>query len=185
MLHSLNCVLRSLRYVSGLWAIVFLSLFACGDNITVVDPACEPTLGEAEVQLGVGEPNDFELITDGHELPLYALQGGQLFAVNLLLHGMVPGDPLDRKNECNTEIQFSVFNEAGTRIDSQIVERLGFEYTDAGHVLRRHVAVFLDGSREEIEALYGTTVRMKVDVSDFLGATTSDEAQIFVLEGVF
>ena len=56
------------------------------------DPACEPTLGEAEVQLCVGTPTEFELITDGHELPLYVGQGGNLFGVNLLLHGMVSGE---------------------------------------------------------------------------------------------
>ena len=177
-------MLQSPRLGFGLWALTLFALVACGDNLAP-NPMCEPIPGEVSVELGVGGFEDFELISDEVELPLYALQGGQLFAVNLLLHGMAPGDPLDRAHECNTEIQFTVINETGTRIDSRIVETLGFELGDAGYTLRRHIPVFLDGTRAEIEALYGTTVRMKVEVSDVLGATASDEATVLVLSGDF
>jgi hypothetical protein len=157
---------------------------ACGDNLET-DPLCQPVPGDPAVEIGVGLDGMFEALSDGDEMPLYVFQGSNQFVVNLAISGLAPGDPEDPENECNPEFQFSAFNGGGERMDFQIMERAGFQLGESGYTLARLRSVQIEGSTDEISALYGTSVRISVSITDALEQTVTDQVTITAIESDF
>jgi len=139
--------------------------------------------GGLTVELGTGSI-DFEPVTDEQDLELHAgPQGGHHFIVHARAQGLVPGDPSQPGQTGNPSTLFEVFDGDGAKIDADFPPyRLGYK-DDGNGWFELPSGRILQVLEEVVPQLYGSRVRITVQVEDTLGASGRDERWVHVIEG--
>ena len=171
----------SMRHRGVIALILFGTLAAaCGEGGGKPDTGVAP--GDAWVELGTGVTS-FEAVAANSDQTLVAgPQGGHHFIVTARMRGLQPGDPTMPGTIYNPSTRFTVWNEDGEQLDiDPPAYRLGYEETDdgmfvlpSGHIIQVR--------EEEVAALYGGRVKIRVEVEDATGATASDERWVRPME---
>lgn len=146
----------------------------------VAAASCGAAPGEGVVELGTGALA-FETLADEQQLGIIAgPQGGYHFIVHARIQLMSPGDPAEPVTTPAT--LYKVFREDGTQIDKQNpAYHIAYEDTGDGWFT-------LPGGRiaqienEEVPAIYGQRVRIRVEVRDESGRTASDEKWVVAFD---
>ncbi len=147
-----------------------------------------PDAGLETVELGTGTVS-FEPLIENQELTLIAgLQGGYHFVVHARMKEMLPGDPSRPGQLGNPITQFLIFKEDGTRIDIRTPPyRLGYREATggfydlpSGRILQLDQDLVIDQAL--VPEIYGTKVRLRVEVRDAQGKRATDERWIIAVE---
>jgi len=159
----------------GFIALILLATSACGGGGGGGKPDSAVTPAGAWVELGTGT-DAFEAIEPESELVLVnGPQGGHHFILSARMHGLQPGDPTMAGTAINPRTRFSVWNEDGEQLDvDPPAYRLGYEEVDDG-VFALPGGHIIQVREEEVAALYGVRVKLKVEIEDAAGALVSDE----------
>jgi hypothetical protein len=178
-------VLRMMQLSMRSWFSILLAVGCGGED---PDPnACIPDLiayrgnGETNAQVDVGTGRDaFEDLTDNGVIPLiHGPQGGYHLLLNARVYDMETGDPLDYASGPLT--LFSVFANDNERLDL-FTCAIEFPYvaSGAGYQLDRSLAVILPN--ELVPAIYGQTVRARVEVLDRNDRFGVEEVDVVVID---
>ena len=164
-----------------IWLILLATFaFACGEGGGKPDTGVAP--GDAWVELGTGTSSFEEVPAEGELVLIAGPQGGHHFIVTARMRGLQPGDPTMPGTIYNPSTRFTVWNQDGDQLDiDPPAYRLGYEETDdgmfvlpSGHIIQVR--------EEEVTALYGGRVKIRVEVEDATGATASDERWVRPME---
>jgi hypothetical protein len=159
---------------------ILLAAAGCGDDGGEADAHVEP--GDAWVEIGAGDTEFEELAAESDMILVAGPQGGHHFVLHARMGGMVPGDPTQPGLIGNPSTRFTVWSEDGERVDVDPPPyRLGYEEaTDGAYVLASgHIIQVIE---EEVAALHGARVRVRVEVSDVNGESASDERWVVAIE---
>ncbi len=166
--------MRASRYPLVL---LLLAMISCGSSSgTTVDA------GSVAVEIGTGT-TEFEPLAEDESVVLYAgPQGGHHFIVHARVRGLLVGDWQMPGQIGNPATLFSIYNEAGEAVHLERPPyRLGYR---AG--LEEWAALpsgrIVEVKEGAVAALYGSRVRLVVEVRDVSGATGSDERWVQVQE---
>lgn len=173
---------RRIMWRLGVIALILLGTLtlACGGGGGKPDSGVAP--GDAWVELGTGTTS-FEPVAADSDLTLVAgPQGGHHFIVTARIRGLQPGDPAMPGTIYNPSTRFTVWSEDGEQLDiDPPAYRLGYEQADdgmfvlpSGHIIQVR--------EEEVAALYGGRVKLRVEVEDSTGASASDERWVRPME---
>lgn len=145
-------------------------------------PDSAVTQGDAWVELGTGTVGFEELEPDSDLVLVAGPQGGHHFVLNARMRGLQPGDPEMPGTVQNPSTRFTVWSEAGDQLDIDPPPyRLGYEAVGDG-VYGLGSGHIIQVREEEVAALYGTRVRVRVELTDADGATASDERWVVAVE---
>lgn len=131
--------------------------------------------GDAWVELGTGAV-DFEALEPEGDITLVSgPQGGHHFVVSARMHGLQPGDPSMPGTTQNPSTRFSVWSEAGDQLDVDPPPyRLGYQPVGddvyalpGGHIIQVR--------EEEVPAVAGARVKIRVELEDATGTRVTDE----------
>ncbi len=141
-----------------------------------------PDGGPLTVELGTGTL-DWEPVTAEQDLVLVAgPQGGHHFIVHARAQGLVPGDPAQPGQSGNPHTTFRVFDEDGLQVDLDFPPYvLGYRESTGGWFVLPSGRI-LQVTESEVPRLYGSRVRITVQVEDVLDATGADERWVHVIE---
>lgn len=156
-------------------ALIFLATSAgCGGG-DGGKPDSAVTPADAWVELGTGT-SAFEEVAPDSELVLVAgPQGGHHFILSAKMHGLQPGDPANPGTVYNPSTRFSVWSEGGEQLDVDPPPyRLGYEEVADG-VYALPGGHIIQVREEEVDALYGGRVKLRVEIEDAAGAKVTDE----------
>ena len=154
--------------------ILFATSAGCGGGGGgKADSAVTPA--DAWVELGTGT-TDFEAVAeDSDQLLVAGPQAGHHIIISAKIHGLQPGDPMNPGTIYNPATRFSVWSEAGDQLDIDPPPyHLGYEEVADG-VYALPGGHIIQVREEEVAALYGGRVKLRVEVEDANGATVSDE----------
>ena len=108
-------------------------------------------------------------------------QGGYHFIVQARIAEMAPGDPATPGQAQNPSTTFSCFRADGKQIDKRYPPyRLGYGQSAAGW-FELSSGRILQIDNGEIPALYGTRVRIALEVRDSVGHQAKDERSVRVV----
>ena len=169
---------------------VLLGLFltACGDGGSSMPDAradafvfvdIDAQVGGGSAELGTGT-TAFEAMVDDQELGLVTgPQGGYHFIVHSRIREMDPGDAVRPGLAENPITLFRAFDASGIQIDLMFPPyHIGYEQDDtdpALYVLPSGRILQIDKTAAEIDAFYGSRVRLTLRVSDVEGRVATDE----------
>ena len=154
---------------------------ACGpSNGGGPDSAVTPTGAWAEI--GTGTVGFERLAEDGDMLLVAGPQGGHHFIVTARMHGLEPGNPEEPGSTYNPATRFSVWSESGEQLDIMPgAYHLGYEEAGDG-VYELRGGHIIQVREEEVAALYGARVRVRVEITDPSGSKVSDERWVVAIE---
>ncbi|HEU5061345.1 MAG TPA: hypothetical protein VFU21_32695 [Kofleriaceae bacterium] len=123
-----------------------------------------------------------EVPADSEQVLVAGPQGGHHFIVSARIRGLQPGDPESPGTIYNPSTRFTVWSEDGEQLDiDPPAYRLGYEEAGngmfvlpGGHIIQVR--------EEEVAALYGGRVKVRVEVEDSTGARASDERWVVPVE---
>ena len=145
------------------------------------DVGDESSPDDSTVELGTGT-TVFEPVGEESELVLEAgPQGGHHFVLHARISGMAPGDPTQPGLVGNPTTRFSVTAEDGARLDIGMAPyRLGYELVDGEYVLPSgRIAQVREAA---VPSLYGSRVRIDVQVTDAAGESAMDGRWVIAVE---
>jgi hypothetical protein len=142
-----------------------------------------PDAGPLAIELGTGAEEGFEPIVDGQELGLVTgPQGGFHFLVHARAKGIAPGDPARPGQPDNPRTVFSAFVDDGTQeIQMDLMNppyRLGYVTEGEWQVLPSVRILQLDLAPADVEAFYGTEVKITLRIEDSEGRVGTDERTV-------
>ena len=159
--------------------------------LAIAAASCSPKSPprEGEVELGTGGLA-FETLEENQELLLIAgPQGGYHLIVHARMRGLIPGNPSMPGLLGNPITTFSLYDNEGRQIDAQYPPyRLGYRDEDSwlelpsGRILP--VNQELVDSEGLVPAIYGTPLRLRVEIEDAAGDFGSDETWIVPVRDV-
>ena len=139
------------------------------------------TPADAWVEIGTGTTDFEELAAEGRIDMVAGPQGGHHFIVHARMHGLQPGDPRMPGVEQNPATQFTVWSESGEQLDVMPPPyRLGYESV-ADDVFAFSSGHIIQVREEAVSSIYGARLRLRVEVTDSIGARVTDER--WVVEG--
>ena len=164
-------------------SVVTGSLVGCGDNSPPGESIPTPLEPDARadsalVELG-SDDGGFVRLRPEQSLPLLeGIQGGHHFLFHVRLRGLDPGDPLRPGLPSNPATGFSVFDEAGERVNEATPPyRLGFDDESDGWSVWPNPRTTIIRP-EHVSSLDGRRVRVRVDVTDSQQRSASDEVWV-------
>jgi hypothetical protein len=168
--------------LSPLIALILLATSACGGDDDGGPPDSAVITGDPWVELGTGVTDFEEVPADSEQVLVAGPQGGHHFIVSARIRGLQPGDPESPGTIYNPSTRFTVWSEEGEQLDiDPPAYRLGYEEAGngmfvlpGGHIIQVR--------EEEVAALYGGRVKVRVDVEDSTGARASDERWVVPVE---
>ena len=163
-------------------ALILLATSACGGDDDGGRPDSAVVPGDAWVELGTGVTEFEELAADGEIVLVAGPQGGHHFIVSARMRGLQPGDPTMPGTMFNPSTRFSVWNEAGDQLDvNPPPYRLGYEEAGGG-VFVLPGGHIIQVREEEVAALYGERVKIRVELEDASGTSVTDERWVRPIE---
>ena len=161
---------------------ILLAGAGCGDDSGDGPPDAPVVEGDGWVEVGAGDAEFEELVAESDMILVAGPQGGHHFVVHARMGGMVPGDPTQPGLIGNPSTKFTVWSEDGERLDVDPPPyRLGYEEAaeDTFVLASGHIIQVIE---EEVVALYGERVRLRVEVTDVNGESASDERWVVAIE---
>lgn len=162
----------------GICSVALGALSGCSGASQAPDAGRDAPATTARVEIGTGTV-EFEPLADGDELILWAgPQGGHHFIVHARIQNLSPGDWQQPSLPENPTTRFLAFDEAGVQLDLSLPP-YALGYRDIGDEwLYLPSGRFLRLIEAEVQRLFGTRVRIRVEVEDADGNTASDERWI-------
>lgn len=154
--------------------ILFATCASCGGG-DGGKPDSAVTPADAWVELGTGTTSFEEVGEDSDQVLVAGPQGGHHFILTAKMHGLQPGDPANPGTVYNPSTRFSVWSEAGDQLDvAPPPYHLGYEEMSDG-VYALPGGHIIQVREEEVDALYGGRVKLRVELEDSNGAKVTDE----------
>lgn len=147
--------------------------------VTAIEDPNEPD--PAWVELGTGVA--FQPVAPESDLVLHVgPQGGHHFEVNARMSGFAPGAPGSGCSDQNPTTRFTVWSESGDRLDvNPPICRLPYvAEDDEAFVLE--TGTIIQVIEAQAEEVYGTRVRIEVELTDTGGLEGTDERWVRVVE---
>lgn len=161
--------------------ILFATSAGCGGG-DGGKPDSAVTPADAWVELGTGTTGFQEVDPESQQVLVAGPQGGHHFILSARMHGLEPGDPTNPGTVYNPATRFSVWSESGDQLDiDPPAYHLGYEEVEDG-VYALPGGHIIQVREEEVAALYGGRVKLRVEIEDTNGAKVSDERWVTPME---
>lgn len=162
--------------------LILLASIGCGDPETAARPDTGVAPVDAWVEVGTGVTDFEEMAEDSEQVLVAGPQGGHHFILSARMQGLEPGDPMNPGTIYNPSTRFSVWNEAGAQLDvAPPPYHLGYE-ADGDGVYTLPGGHIIQVREEEVAALYGVRVEVRVEVEDAAGASVTDQRWVIAVE---
>ena len=161
--------------------ILFATSAGCGGG-DGGKPDSAVTPADAWVELGTGTTSFESVAEDSDQVLVAGPQGGHHFILSAKMHGLQPGDPTNPGTVYNPSTRFSVWSESGDQLDIDPPPyHLGYEEVADG-VYALAGGHIIQVREEEVAALYGGRVKLRVEIEDTNGAKVTDERWVVPME---
>ena len=161
--------------------ILFATSAGCGGG-DGGKPDSAVTPADAWVELGTGTTSFESVAEDSDQVLVAGPQGGHHFILSAKMHGLQPGVPTNPGTVYNPSTRFSVWSESGDQLDIDPPPyHLGYEEVADG-VYALAGGHIIQVREEEVAALYGGRVKLRVEIEDTNGAKVTDERWVVPME---